>query len=152
MMRPRHDGQTNEERIRDLRIMVRQGKSVAYISDVLGLSEAALRRTCAEYHIPLDDRTLTNDPAPCLRRKRAPPLRAPGRTSALTFSIEPELADKLVAEANRQNCSVSVIIYRIVAGTYARGLWADYVDPMIGESKSQFVASASHPNQNNETQ
>ena len=148
MMRVRHDGQTNEERVRDVRIMVRQGKSAAYIRQVFGWSSDCLRRVCQEYQIPLppDARTMTNDPAPSLRTKRAPALRSGVRTSSLTFSTEPDIAAKLVAEATRANCSVSAIVHRIVAGAQARGMWADFLD-----SDSVAVASASSENQGGET-
>jgi hypothetical protein len=135
--------QTLQEKIRDARIMARQGKGFDYIRAVFGWSAETMREICATYGIIVTDQQMA---AP--QRARAyRPREANKRLSQIRFSTADRMMGLLLTEARERNTSVSAIVDLIVTNAHKQGIWPELLD-----SNPVPVASASHHNRNNERQ
>jgi len=163
----REAGQTTEERLRDIRIMIRQGKSFDYIREVFGWTADVLRTVCTANGVEIDGNAAPAPPQPKARATaepapvHVPAIRPPGErprgygriTSAQPRSVRvacvttPMIAHEVARQAALRGMAEGALMHSLLAGAYKRGLWSDLLD-----SDSSFVASAFHPNQNNETQ
>lgn len=119
-------------KVRDIRIMARQGKSWAYILDVIGCSASILHGTCALHGIVIAGAP----PAPAELRERS----LPARSATLGLITTAALAAEVKAQAARRKITSGLLLHRIVAAIAARDLWDGLLD-----SDSVPVASASNP-------
>jgi hypothetical protein len=104
-----------EDAARDIRIMLRQGKSADYIRSVFGWTSDGLVRFCRAHEIAL--------PTPPGGARRRDP--ADVRNVTIGFSTTRALADALTREAARRGTTKSPILHTIVAAVHARGLWSE---------------------------
>lgn len=165
------------DKVRDIGIMARKGKSWAYIQDIIGCADGVLHGICDLHGIVIVDAPLPpdkpvapikTDPAPppvvvrnlSVRkakaerqrkerkgrlRRRLPPDQV--RSATLGVITTEALSEETKAQAAARNVASGLLLHRIIAAISARDLWSDILD-----SNPVLVASASHPNQNNETQ
>lgn len=163
-------------KVRDLGIMARQGKPWAYILDVIGITDIVLHELCALHGIVIKDAPSPPkrpvappvkadlDPPPVVvrnlsvrkakaerqQKQRKPRLRRRKpqdqvRSATLGVITTQALSEVVKAQSARRGIASGLLLHRIVAAVHARDLWPDLLD-----SNSVPVASASHPEQNNE--
>lgn len=124
--------QTIPEKVRDIRIMLRQGKSAAHIAGVFGWSAAYFAEFSRSHGIelPQDQQAgLATTPMQNLSvRKRPTGRRDNSRPVQLCFNTAAPIAGGILEAARERNTSVSVIVDRIVSGAHALGLWAELLD------------------------
>lgn len=139
--------QIESEQIRDIRIMLRQGKAVGYIAGVFGWTANYFQEFCDRNGIAIPGAArVATDPAPNLsvrRKKRAPSDGS--RPVQISFNTAAPIAGGILEAARTRNTSVSVIVDAIVTGAHAAGMWPELL-------KSVPVASASLRNETNERQ
>lgn len=139
------------EQVRDIRIMARKGKDFAYINSVLQWPDARLADVCDSYEITVPG----CPPVPHRRGISTTPqkpsyARRGSRTETMAFQTTKELRAAINRECDGHHMTSSSIVHAVIHVIEARGLWGNLLDPLTPESVP--VASASHPNQNNETQ
>lgn len=139
--------QLESDQVRDIRIMLRQGKSVGYVAGVFGWTGRYFQDFCDRHSIPIPGAArIATDPAPNLsvRRKKRGPADG-SRPVQISFNTAAPIAGGILEAARERNTSVSVIVDAIVTGARSAGMWPELLN-------SVSVASASHPNQKHETQ
>lgn len=134
------------EQVRDIRIMARNGKDFAYIKDVLQWPDARLADVCDSYEI-----TVEGCPAVPHRRGISTKPQQPSyarrgsRTETVAFQTTKDLRAAINRECAAHHMTSSSILHALIHVIESRGLWGDLIDPLIAESSSSCVASASHP-------
>lgn len=126
------------DKARDIRAMLKRGKTPDYVRRVFGWGPNTLTEFCAQHGIALPG-VVAPSKASIREPKRAYASRDLGKVRSCTVSAvtTPELAAAVALEAERRNAAKGHILHLILATTHARGLW-----PMLLNEVSE-VASAS---------